>query len=454
MIAVPRDVEYRLSCERESAAREEGRALAQSFKEAEAKRSQLGVSIEMLRKRLTGGSKTVGSRGSGKYLQTLEKRLNHSIVKFNELVASNTVLRDDVDSLRQEKQHFVKVEKGLLDETEMTKRSSDILVKKINACFAAKDKAVADLQHLRTMADREHFEFEREWKELNRLLELDARVSHQVVRAEISPKPEARVMEIEPVPPPEEEDTDALLTRELHRLESQFERIKEAVGTTSLSDLIDFFSSKEMQNFSLLNRSDFLSSEIAKADLLIADVDQQQRHIAMHGNHPARQISAPTRSGETETFFESKLKNMTALFQRIYLHVHSLSEVVIGGPGTSRTELPDEVSQESTVLSILAKIDGQLDHLIPQTTRRHTGKPLLPKACRVNTLTLPSSIAPLEKEESIRFLTRAEITPNLVLEPPNFAGKMRASSAGSTRPGTSSTINARKSITRPLSVIN
>ena len=108
-----------------------------------------------------------------KQIKVLEHRLHRALVKFNEAIAANKDLREEIDNLRRERVVFDGIYKKLqLELAEKKKRMAEI-IEVANVAYEARDRAQAEIGQLRLQAEKEQAEFEREWKELGNKLEED-----------------------------------------------------------------------------------------------------------------------------------------------------------------------------------------------------------------------------------------------------------------------------------------
>merc|ERR1711959_337619 len=96
--------------------------------------------------------------------------------KFNIAIASNKKLRDDIDTLRRERVVFDNIYRKLENELKEKKQEMANIIEQANAAYEARDSAQAQMAALKQQADKEHAEFEKEWKELGRLIENDQRM--------------------------------------------------------------------------------------------------------------------------------------------------------------------------------------------------------------------------------------------------------------------------------------
>lgn len=435
--SVPRDVEYRLGQKRIEAAREEGRNLSQRVHDLMQISCDLDASIETLRNHLHSTKKTRDRLRGSSENQTvvLEKRLNQAVVNFNQVLGSNQELRENVDNLRQEKQSFSRIEKRLLADIEKENIVLTEVIEKINSSYTAKDKAVSDLQHLRTIADREHFEFEREWKELSRLIEKDSenlfcRKSLEQAVASDSYNKNATASETVVVEMKMKsigtEDQVFSGEIEIKKFESIFKRIKESVGMDSIEELLDFFTKKELLNYSLFNRSNTLSAEIERKEFCIKTV-HMDLISALKSENSTNLTILPKNSNFTEdSYFQAQKR----LF-RIRSSLLGIKRVL-----DKETPFSDS-SNGDDLCVILSDIESLLDRPLfsrpSSSVRSHTG------GLVVHPVSLPSSIALGEDSES-RPLWRSEIERN------THHKMKRSQSASSTRPTTSSSTSLHHGI--------
>merc|ERR1719183_3084482 len=106
-----------------------------------------------------------------KQIKVLEHRLHRALVKFNEAIAANKDLREEIDNLRRERVVFDGIYKKLQHELAEKKKSMAHIIEIANIAYEARDQAQSEMAALRGQADKEQAEFEGEWKELGRKLE-------------------------------------------------------------------------------------------------------------------------------------------------------------------------------------------------------------------------------------------------------------------------------------------
>merc|ERR1719386_406769 len=111
-----------------------------------------------------------------KQIRILENRLDKALQKFNEAIAANRSLREQIDTLRRERVVFDDIYRKLENELQQKKKEMANIIEQANAAYEARDSAQAQMAALKQQADKEHQEFEKEWKELGRLIENDKKM--------------------------------------------------------------------------------------------------------------------------------------------------------------------------------------------------------------------------------------------------------------------------------------
>merc|ERR1719242_930872 len=115
-------------------------------------------------------------KGVQKQIRVLENRLDKGLQKFNEAISANRSLREEIDTLRRVRVVFDDIYRKLESELQQKKKEMANIIEQANAAYEARDSAQAQMASLKQQADKEHLEFEKEWRELGRLIENDKRM--------------------------------------------------------------------------------------------------------------------------------------------------------------------------------------------------------------------------------------------------------------------------------------
>merc|ERR1712086_1030223 len=86
------------------------------------------------------------------------------------------VLREQIDLLRRERLVFDDIYRKLENELQQKKKEMANIIEQANAAYEARDSAQAQMAALKQQADKEHTEFEKEWRELGKLVENDKKM--------------------------------------------------------------------------------------------------------------------------------------------------------------------------------------------------------------------------------------------------------------------------------------
>ena len=85
-----------------------------------------------------------------KQIKVLEHRLHRALVKFNEAIAANKDLREEIDNLRRERVVFDGIYKKLQLELSERKKKMAEIIEVANVAYEARDRAQAEIsgEHL------------------------------------------------------------------------------------------------------------------------------------------------------------------------------------------------------------------------------------------------------------------------------------------------------------------
>ena len=92
-------------------------------------------------------------------------RLHRALIKFNEAIAANKDLREEIDNLRRERVVFDQIYKKLDKELQQKKGEMARVIEVSNIAYDARDQAQNEMAALRAQADKEQAVFEREWRD-------------------------------------------------------------------------------------------------------------------------------------------------------------------------------------------------------------------------------------------------------------------------------------------------
>jgi len=224
-----------------------------------------------------------------KQIKVLENRLDKALQKFNEAVATNKELRDQIDGLRRERVVFDNIYKKLEAELQQKKKEMANIIEQANAAYEARDSAQQQMAALKQQADKEHSEFEKEWRELGRLIDNDKKMKEFMRQKE---RARAQGDQKGELSQDEENKLKKKVTKsawgiakdkaaininqeKVQTYEEAFGKIQAATGISDIDELVQNFINAEDQNFSLFNYANELSADIEKQEQDIAELQTE-----------------------------------------------------------------------------------------------------------------------------------------------------------------------------------
>jgi len=222
----------------------------------------------------------------GKQVKVLEHRLHRALIKFNEAIAANKDLREEIDNLRRERVVFDGIYKKLQHELAEKKKRMAEIIEVANVAYEARDRAQAEITSLKLQSEKEQAEFEGEWKELGRKLEEDRK------RQDFLARERQRLLTLEQrgeMSVEDERDLKKLVTKghwglakdkasihvgmeKVQSYEEAFAKIQAATGISDIDQLVKQFIENEDRNFKMFNYLNELNGEIEKGEEAIAEL--------------------------------------------------------------------------------------------------------------------------------------------------------------------------------------
>ncbi|DBA00509.1 TPA: hypothetical protein N0F65_006413 [Lagenidium giganteum] len=230
-----------------------------------------------------------------KQIRILENRLDKSLVKFNEALAQNKILREDIDNLRRERVVFDTIYRKLEKEHNDKKKQMATTIELSNLAYEQRDAAQMELRNLQEANRREIEEHRQKIAHLMDQLEESKRAFDEMHHG--SGKRmlgSAGHLHAGNLSMEEEMDmkkkiqkgTWGVAKEKVHvqvsiervqNFEEAFLKIKAATGIQDLEELVSSFIKKEDQNFSLFNYVNEQSNEIEKLEELNAELREEEK---------------------------------------------------------------------------------------------------------------------------------------------------------------------------------
>ena len=331
--------------------------------------------------------RVIGGREGSKKLVTkvsvnvglLENRLDKTIQRFNEIIANNKQVRAKVDELRRERVTFDNISRKLNADLLGVKNRINTVIEQANGAYEQRDSFHAKIAQMKTQADREHGEFEKEWKELNRLLENDAKMK-QFIR---NRNKEREIKEANVNQGLTSKDkvkkNNASLEINLEEIqerrrvyEDAFAKIQASTGITSIDALVQLFTEAEEKSFGLYTYSAQLAKDIdalgrqeedLKKDL--GNVKRRASEVAIRGQRASlaavlanledKATTVQKRSDYYDLKFHQASKSLQALKSGVESVGNRLGVKLLPQTG---------VSIEATTVAWLAEVETASDLLV------------------------------------------------------------------------------------------
>eukprot|EP00762_Andalucia_godoyi_P001072 ANDGO_01996.mRNA.1 Outer dynein arm protein 1 len=255
------------------------------------------------KKESTGGESAIKETAAAvdKQVRILENRLDKALVKFNEALAVNRTLREDIDNLRQERVVFDGIYKKLERELHEKKRGMAGVIEVSNLAYEERDAAQNELAAQRQLAEREMAAIDDEFRKLERTLEND-RKQKEFLKAKERNRTggaaggsgsgadgAATGEDGNDAQSPTKASgshsqskaavvasRDRALQQEASEKAAEYEsavaKIRSATGIQDMDELVDKFVVAEDRNFSLFNYVNELNNEIERLEEQITEI--------------------------------------------------------------------------------------------------------------------------------------------------------------------------------------
>jgi chromosome segregation ATPase len=319
-----------------------------------------------------------------KQIRILENRLDKGLQKFNEAIEANRGLREQIDTLRRERVVFDDIYKKLENELHSKKKEMANIIEQANAAYEARDSAQAQMAALKQQADKEHAEFEKEWRELGKLIENDKKMKEfmrQKVRTRSEDGREAakadegrqRKKQMTGTWDPAKSMVDTTSHQEkVTSYEEAFSKIQAATGICDIDELVQNFINAEDQNFTLFKYNNELSADIEKLEQSIADYKEE--FIQLSGNSTKKEDADKVKILETLEEKWSDIDKKGVLYNDKYqdanqtlTHIRSGIESIFRRIGCAQDDLPSGTGSsisEANMITFLAVIEHRTNDLL------------------------------------------------------------------------------------------
>mmetsp|Transcript_64860 Transcript_64860/g.102141 ORF Transcript_64860/g.102141 Transcript_64860/m.102141 type:complete len:547 (+) Transcript_64860:71-1711(+) len=334
-----------------------------------------------------GGVKAAieNAKATQKQIRILENRLDKGLQKFNEAIEANRALREQIDTLRRERVVFDDIYRKLENELHAKKKEMANIIEQANAAYEARDSAQAQMAALKQQADKEHGEFEKEWRALGELIENDKKMKDHMRKQVRSRAEEGKHETGKSDDSPSRKKitknawdtaksmvTINLAESKAIEYEDAFSKIQAATGICDIDELVQKFIDSEDTNFTLFKYNNELSADMEKLEQQITE--HKEEHISLSGTGTRKEDTEKVKLLETLEEKWSDIDKKAQLYtekhqdaNQTLKHVQLGIESIFRRIGCSADDLPSgsgHTISEANMLTFLGVIEHRTNDLL------------------------------------------------------------------------------------------
>eukprot|EP00830_Metopus_es_P012781 TRINITY_DN2941_c0_g1_i1.p1 TRINITY_DN2941_c0_g1~~TRINITY_DN2941_c0_g1_i1.p1 ORF type:complete len:481 (-),score=176.59 TRINITY_DN2941_c0_g1_i1:8-1450(-) len=264
-------------------------------------------------------------------IKSQEYKLDKLKQRYNQTIAQNKQLKDQIDALRRERVIFDKIYKNLESELKQKKKIMSEKIEKAEESYLERHFGNLHLMEAKEKAKNERKEFEEEWKKIEAKIEESKKVYDYPKHNEenkIAEMKKADQNAFKDLRAEEEKQRKALdqTMKELTEIEKNIDKLKKETNIGSIEEIVKAFKEYEDTNASLSKHVSDLNSDLSKIEKQIADTKReidQYKGAGLMGEDPGKeQVDAELASKIEDTskkidFYQKKyddtMKTISAL---------------------------------------------------------------------------------------------------------------------------------------------
>ncbi|KAF4093779.1 hypothetical protein AMELA_G00006080 [Ameiurus melas] len=301
---------------------------------------------------------------------TLENKLDRALVRFNEQLAKNSQLREELETLRVERVRFQQLHHKLDKELQEIRREIGDVIGMSTGAYDSRVEAQTKMTMMKEKAVKDLAQYNAEMKELERLIAHEQRLKDFMTTKckertglddTISHRHEMK----------EQRRTDSEVVAET--LEEVFQRIQKVTGEDDLEMLVTKFIQAEDRNFALFN---YVNEQNTQAEALkdqirqikekmerfqVEDLQQEQEH-----HTTLKQIEEQQREAEAQALeYEARVKEITQILDQIKTGVSAVFNK-INCDHTAVDHLPGSSAgiRDSDIMTYLRLVEQKTNMLL------------------------------------------------------------------------------------------
>jgi len=272
------------------------------------------------------------------------------------------------------------------------------IIEQANAAYEARDSAQAQMAALKQQADKEHAEFEKEWRELGKLIENDKKMK-EFMRQKVRSRAEEGKAETgasvarssRPATKSLGDTTKSIVagtagSEKVTTFEEAFSKIQAATGICDIDELVQNFINAEDQNFTLFKYNNELTADMEKIETQIADYKEE--YIGLSGSGTRKEDTDKVKILETLEEKWSDIDKKAVLYNDKYqdanqtlMHIRSGIESIFRRIGCSLDDLPSGTGvtiSEVNMMTFLAGIEHRTNDLLKMFDQLNADDPNRP----------------------------------------------------------------------------
>ncbi|RHY31791.1 hypothetical protein DYB32_004501 [Aphanomyces invadans] len=322
-----------------------------------------------------------------KQIRILENRLDKSLVKFNEALAQNKILREEIDNLRRERMIFDNIYRKLEKDHNERKKQMANIIELSNLSYEQRDSAQMEIKAIEQVNRQEAEEHRRQIGELLDKIEESKR------RADMAREAQIRESQRRESAAHMGDDDSGTLKRKLQRqqwgvakdkvhvqvsvervqnYEEVFAKIKAATGITDIEELVTTFIKNEDQNFSLFNYVNEQTNEIEKLQDHIESLKAEEAKYSEDTGddaHQHKQLLKELESKLTATEhaadkYEAKYNEAQKNINAVKIAIHVLFAKIGCNAQAMCEMLGDNIVTEVNMMQYLGMIEQRTNEIL------------------------------------------------------------------------------------------
>lgn len=341
--------------------------------------SEVQKLIEEKRKNLnTNKEKKESNQAVITKIKKTEHKLDKTLQKYNEAIAQNKHLRDEIDALRREKKVFENIYTSLEQEYESCQKKKELLKEEKVKAIKRRDDAITrlgEINKIKKEAEKELEDFGKDWQELEKIIEKESKISEFLEINDTKNYETDDIKEdLNKAPLPVIKDR-ALIKQSLkmvEQYEEAFKKIEEATGITDIEALVNTFIEAEKHNYSLFNYVNELANEIEKLEKQIAQIKQDIEDYKGQGIRTENQrkkimSDLEVRLSHTEAraeAYERKYEKTMKTIESLKLGVKDILEKIGCNNPAAEEMLETQGVNESNLLQCLSVIELRTNEIL------------------------------------------------------------------------------------------